>query len=360
MKAIQPGILVIGLLLITNSTQAATFCVGNSAELDQALETAAVNSANDTIRIKSGTYTGTGNLAFGYNTSQNFALTIAGGYLSSPPNCATQSKNPGLTVLSGSNQRKVLNLFALSGNGGQSVSNLTIRAGVTPPAQSGSAGLHMGGTGGFDGTLVVSRVVFDRNTSVDYGGGLILGGFGIVSVINNLFLLNRCGANGCAMAATVNSSTPSEFTAFFGNNTFVGNACSAGAPSTCTTGGARIGGVARAVFYNNLFAANGGAGLKVDNSVTDLYNNNIVSIIGTPALMSGNLNFANPQLVDLINDDARLQPDSPMRNAGTPLFVLLTSDLDGNARVADSIVDIGAYEFDDSFFLNGFEQPVVE
>ncbi|MDZ4813674.1 MAG: choice-of-anchor Q domain-containing protein [Pseudomonadota bacterium] len=360
MKAIQNGIFAIGLSLINNSAQAATFCVGTSAELDQALVTAAGNSAHDLIRIKSGTYTDDGNLAFGYTTSQNFALTIAGGYLSSPANCAVQSKNPALTVLSGSNQRRVLDLTALSGSGGFSVSNLTIRAGANPPGQSGSAGLDIGGAGDFDGTIVVSRVVFDRNTSADFGGGLIVSAAGIVSVINNLFLLNRCGGNDCAMSATVNGSTPSEFTAFFGNNTFVGNACSAGAPVTCTTGGARLGGSARAAFYNNLFAANSGAGLKLGGSLTELYNNNIVSIIGTPALMSGNLNFANPQLVDLINDDVRLQPDSPMRNAGTPLFVLLTSDLDGNARVVDSIVDIGAYEFDDSFFKNGFEQPPVE
>jgi hypothetical protein len=108
-----------------------------------------------------------------------------------------------------------------------------------------------------------------------------------------------------------------------------------------------------------VFAANTNGDLTLLNfsgSGTELYNNNLISLSGTPpTASSGNIAFANPQFVDLLNDDLRPTATSPLRNAGTATLALLSVDLAGVARVNDGVVDIGAYENNDRLFSAGFE-----
>lgn len=344
--------LLIGLALMAADARAAIFCVDTSTELRQALMTAASNGQADSIKIQAGTYSGVSALAFAYFTSENFAIDISGGYLS---NCGIQLLSPSLTKLTGSDARQVLAVQGTAGtSGGQSISNLTITNGFT--SQSG-AGLVIGGGGGFAGNVSVSRVVIARNVSTGFGGGMSIFSEGLVNVLNNLFLLNRCGSGNCAFSATVNAPSPVGFRAWFGNNTLVGNACLEG--SGCTFPGARYGGSASTVFYNNAFAANLGGDLLLQNfsgGSAELYCNNVVSISGTPpVVMAGNIAFANPQFVDLLNDDLRPRFTSPLRNAGTSTFALLHDDLGGEVRVNEFVVDIGAYENIDRIFADGFE-----
>jgi hypothetical protein len=52
-----------------------------------------------------------------------------------------------------------------------------------------------------------------------------------------------------------------------------------------------------------------------------------------------------PLLIDLTSGNLRLQPNSPCINAGYNSAVLVSPDLNGQARIAGGTVDIGAYEF---------------
>ncbi len=348
----------IGSLTPTAESRAANFCVNTSNALRQALVTAASNGESDTVRIEAGTYTGLGgNLAFPYNTVQNFALNVSGGWVSvgSQP-CIQQILQPGNTVLTGSNTSQVLNINGGNGSGQQTLSNLTLRNGFT--SQSG-AGLSIGGAGGFDGRVLVTRVLFDRNESTSFAGGMSIFTQGIATVLNNVFLLNRCGQQFCGLSATVNAESATTLRASFGNNTFVGNGCPPG-PCSAETGGARFGGTASAIFYNNLFALNSGADIALNSPNIELRNNNYVSIVGTPLMQSGNINFANPQFIDLLDDDLRLLVGSPLRNAGTNVYTLLGQDFSGLPRINDLVVDIGAYEIQEAVFADQFELVNVE
>ena len=58
---------------------------------------------------------------------------------------------------------------------------------------------------------------------------------------------------------------------------------------------------------------------------------------------------ADPLFADPDNENYQLDPDSPCINAGspeTPTNLLNGLDLDGNQRVSDNCIDIGAYEYD--------------
>ncbi len=351
MRWFRDGFLLLALSLAAATGEAAEFCVDTGAELQQALMTASNNGEADVVKIEAGVYEGVSAVAFAYSSSQNFGVSVAGGYLSG---CAVQLLPPGVTALSGSDARQVLSMHGAPGSSGAlNISNLTIRDGFTSQA---GGGLTIGG-GGFTGNVSVTRVVFSRNVSTGAGGGMSLYSEGLVNVLNNLFLLNRCGLANCAFSATVNAPSPVELRAWFGNNTIVGNACVGG--SGCNATGARFGGSGSAVFYNNAFAANTLGDLALQNfggSGTELYNNNLVAISGTPPVaMAGNIAYANPQFVDLLDDDLRPAFDSPLRNAGTSTFALLHEDLRGEERVNEAVVDIGAYENHEQMFADGFE-----
>lgn len=344
------------LSLTSNSAIAAEFCVTTSTELQQAFMMAASNGQADTIKIETGTYTGGGGaVAFAYSTSQNSSLNVSGGWVSNPPQlCVRQIPSPGATVLSGSNAREVLKLNGSPGSSGVlSISNLTVRDGLS--SQPG-AGLNIGGGGGFVGNIVMTRVIVERNAG-EIGGGLAFYTEGIVNIRNNMFLLNRCSTSNCAISGTANASDPTTARVFFGNNTIVGSQCTSG--SSCTATGARFGGSARAVFYNNVFAANSNGDIDLfsfSGGSVDLYYNNVVSITGTaPATTVGNIAYANPQFLDLLNDDLRPTLTSPLRNAGTDQFVLQSTDLAGEPRINEGRVDIGAYENSDRIFADAFE-----
>jgi len=61
---------------------------------------------------------------------------------------------------------------------------------------------------------------------------------------------------------------------------------------------------------------------------------------------AGNGNITNaPLFVDAAKGDFRLQSNSPCINWGNNSAVSNTTDLDGNPRIVEDVVDMGAYEY---------------
>lgn len=58
----------------------------------------------------------------------------------------------------------------------------------------------------------------------------------------------------------------------------------------------------------------------------------------------GNI-VGDPKFVDADNGDYRLAVNSPCIDAGSDSYVMSETDLDGNARIANGRIDIGAYEY---------------
>lgn len=339
------------------SAPAAEFCAATSAMIREALVIAASNGESDTIRIVIGAYAPTtGSAAFSYTSDESHAIAVEGGYTFG---CGLRVDNAGLTVLGGSGARPVLRFYS-QGSGAVTVRNLTIEDGESATR---GAGLSIGGpTGkffvGFTGNATVERVVLLGNrTAAEAGALAIATRGGNVTVRNNLVAFNQCSANHCSLRIENLASEPVNV--LFGGNTVALNTCNLGAPS-CDSGGARFLGLQDAVIYDNLFAFHAGEDLSLETPEVEaeLYYNNIEVLVGNPDTEVGTLDVDNPQFVDALAEDFRLQPTSPVRNMGNAPYPLPGVDLDGHPRIVDSAPDLGAYEIQDVLFADGFDDSL--
>jgi hypothetical protein len=232
-----------------------------------------------------------------------------------------------------------------------------------------------------DGATVVSNNVFQGNTSGAMEVAYASGNLGSVVCLNNQFLQNS-GGN-----FIMHCSAPSVV---FQGNTVQGNSAAGysiasldGAYVTCVNnllvsnsqnyfGTLRVEGAITNWVANNTIYGNTGNGLKLTsgswnyvhnniiwgNSGSDitvttganrfLYNNNYHSIASLVDLAVNNIDV-DPLFVDAPGGDYHLRANSRCLNAGlnsstngSPALPLI--DKDGNVRIADGTVDLGAYE----------------
>jgi predicted outer membrane repeat protein len=226
---------------------------------------------------------------------------------------------------------------------------------------SGLSEFSIGGSGGAIYAISVDFVnsifynnIFNSNYSESNGGAINY--TKNCFLVNNLFFNNEANSGG----AIYNNSYMGD--GYFINNTIVGNSAK------------EHGGGVRArlendenhyKFYNNILVKNEapiGSDLYIDNlndsdplfPITykiDLYNNDFDfagSYFASPIdIDPSNLNNMDPLFVDPGNGDYQLSTDSPCINTGDNQAPdLPETDLAGNPRIIDGIVDIGAYEYD--------------
>jgi hypothetical protein len=151
------------------------------------------------------------------------------------------------------------------------------------------------------------------NAAAQNGGGA----FG--TTLYNCVLTGNSAANGLGGGACF---------AMLYNCTVTGNSANSG------------GGAAYGIFYNSILYYN-----IAPNGANYTGGYYLPFCCTTPAPMYGVGSITDPPLfIDYAGGNLHLPPNSPCIDAGNNAFVYNTTDLDGNPRIFDSAVDIGAYE----------------
>jgi hypothetical protein len=391
-------------LEIAGNTAAETFCVDTAEELTSALTTAASNGElNTVIQVEQGHYIGT----FIYDKDELFMdmgrfLTIKGGYTR---DCASRSQDPADTILYGSTAKSVLTLstntysdFSVdgimlqNGVGGTAGGGLFVKSAgyikvsnciVSQCSASRGGGIYVH-TAEFSSSIsdcIVSQCSADNgggiylysmgsagsvsnciisNNSARYGGGAYVSDAGGINLSNNVIINNETladtsgGGGGGAYLFGENATITVT------NNTFSNNSADSDG------GGLRLDlrqETASAHLYNNIVwnnIASQSSDIFINNdadgdslpSETYLMHNNFdqsdqgFSSIISIALDSSNMDNVDPMFLDADNDAFYLRQASLLRNVGSNAAPgLQAGDKDSNLRIVDSIVDLGAYEY---------------
>ena len=164
------------------------------------------------------------------------------------------------------------------------------------------------------GTIDLINNVITNNNSLSGSGCLYVVSPGTINLINNTLTQNKTTGYGGGLYVDVNNTT------------------------------------AILNIYNNIIWGNT-AGTEGDDiylsgygAKKNFYNNNVHEIVGTLDFAANNIDVA-PLFVNTEKDDYHLGAGSLCINAGTNDAPELPGlDMDGNPRIADNTVDIGAYE----------------
>jgi hypothetical protein len=202
------------------------------------------------------------------------------------------------------------------------------------------------------GTAGAGALIFTSNTitgnTAGGGGGVYAetrsasGTAGTVTFTNNIIAGNSAtpGSSGGVYAYS-GSTTGTGGTVTYTNNTITGNIASSGGGILLNKFGNTIN------FYNNIVWGNTAGGdiyLSGSTGTTNGFNNDYTNISGSWDNSGGNID-ADPLFVDASVHNYRLSSTSPCIDAGNNSAPGLPStDIDGDTRIINGTVDIGAYE----------------
>ena len=225
------------------------------------------------------------------------------------------------TIIDGANNQRCAALGSVSTDTATVLTGFTLRR--------GSAVYEFGG-GTFGGTInkcvfadneamngggsaygVLNKCVFIDNEAIYGGGGSYYG-----TINNSVYLRNKALIGGGAYFSTLYNCTVKDNTASY----------------DASAGGGTRNGIAR----NCVLWGNMAAGETNDYASTSL---SYTCAFSTPS-SGGNINI-DPMFTDA---EGRLALNSPCKNKGYNYYSVGDFDLDGNARIQDTTVDMGAYE----------------
>ena len=311
---------------------------------------AAVDAAEngDTICVSNGVYaTGGGRVVVG-TWSNRVAVD--------KPVTVASVNGPEMTFIVGAGMRcaYVTNGATLSGftltngttasfnNEGQAYTNVDYRGGgafcedsavLSNCVLTGNSAFYSGG-GSWVGVLDNCTLIGNRTGNL--GGGSYGGTLNQCVLANNSAAMSGGGADG----GTLNNCL------LTGNSACYGAGATGSTLNNCTVAGnsgSEGGGVLWATLKNCIVYGNAGTGDWSNHKECTFTNSCTTPLPGGP----GNIGV-DPRYRDAGAGDYRLQTNSPCIDAGNNGYVVGTTDLDGNRRIANGTVDMGAFEFQPS------------
>lgn len=355
------SLILLMVLMVFNESKSATFCVTSEAELRTALSVAESNSTFDTIRIQTGDYY-TGGSEFEFDDDSGNGLELIGGWTYIPHigNCGGQLSNNAIdTSIDGSGLSAAMSI-SLADAADLKVSNLTFVNAISNDAALSIRKFNSNGV--YLGHYIIENNAFINNQTGGFSSSaLYIRGADTIEVRNNLVYKNL----GSSYSVNIQNGLGVEI--YFTNNTIYQNDGRVWID---------LDGLSEMLIANNILSDNDSfTELSVNGTgIWYLYNNNIRYFYSEPTVAQNNFSLP-PRFVDPNILNFSLDVSSPLIDKGflpctyTPHFCifpmpfthnweLVTTDLQGNSRIQNSKVELGAVEVNyesDVIFMNLFQ-----
>lgn len=200
---------------------------------------------------------------------------------------------------------------------------------ITNNTITGNSATYGGGIHCWNSSPIISDNTFTGNLAYQGGGGICLRRYSHSTVTNNLIAANTANFGG---GIECDSSSPT-----ITNNTITGNSAGdSGGGIFCVSGGSPI--VTNTILWNN--SATFGREIHIYSG------NPVVTYCDVKGGWYGTGNIdADPLFADIDANDVHLKRISPCRNSGDNSAVTESNDFDGDPRIAQGTVDMGADEY---------------
>ena len=335
----------------------AAYCVHDVHELREALIEAAGSSLPlEFVRVREGHYLIEQGGALGlYLLQGGKTIEVSGGWTGAGGACSQRVLGASRTVIESATLNRVLDVNMVQGVSGNVIvlQDLTLR---NPRGwYDGAACLDMTSVAG--NQIALERLRFDdcRSTSTDvlHASALHIGGNGPVAVRNIAVTGGR--GPGAAVSIGVHGGTVARI----GQLTITGHDVTSSTPVVGGLWLAAVGSSDRIHLSNSVIARNTGApapslllgGEPVTVSLARVHYESLSGLpLANVAPGTGDPGFVAP-------GEGGLRPDSILVDSGVaaPEGGTGIRDVDGRFRVLGAAVDVGAIEYDDVLFRDGFD-----
>jgi hypothetical protein len=251
---------------------------------------------------------------------------------------------PDVTIIDGAYFSRCLNL----GDYNCTISGFKIINGYV---DSSGAGIYCSGS-----NPVITNCIVSSHISTSSGGGMYMG-----TAYDSVFSYNSAPSGGGINAVMAYNCVINDNSATSGGGVYSGTSsgCLVIGNSAVSGGGVYNGTLNNCTVCDNLSSSDGGGMYKGTAKNSIIYFNsgtgsssNMTPGVTTygscsPSLTAGILGniMAAPQFVSRSNWNYRLLAESPCVDSGLNAYVSTATDLDGYARILNSRVDMGAYEY---------------
>ena len=333
--------------IINNNTNGHAVYIENSTTSDIAGNIISDNSANGVTIVNSGTATLTDNAI---SNNGNNAVYIKNSTTSDiAGNIISDNSANGVTIVNSGTATLTDNAISNNGNNAVYIKNSTTSDIAGNTISNNSAhGVTIVGPGA--ATVTGNSII--GNSGAYYGSGVYIKNLDTISLVNNVIAGNTATDGGAGIY--IDRSAAITLT----NNTVTGNSASYGVgeglyitlfPDSAT-----------ADIYNNIIWNNGRDLIHINNdadnnsvpSIVNIFNNDLSAVyFKIPfTIDASNLKNVDPLFADPVKGDYHLQAGSPVIDIGDNNAPLLpATDKDGNPRIINGIVDMGAYEYGGRF-----------
>ena len=322
--------------------------------------------SNNTASLGGGVYIGGGNVTLNNNnviSNNQGGIYAVKGTLSLSNNTISGNGSQGISIINST--ADIIGNDISNNNGGVSITNSsvvtmrnnTVKNNVFNDSYGG--GIYMDGS-----TVDMYNNIISGNSAITAGAGVYVSNM-IAGIRNNVISNNKHAASKSGNGGGICLSNSSSMII---NNTIAYNDAENGGGMYCAAGSSPV--VIDNIIYGNTSSLSSQVFINDNNSAPKmLYNLNQSGSLGLAAGVNYNWdanydasNFDdNPQFVNYALQNYRLKDTSPCINAGIEDVTglgLPDTDADGNARIFDGRIDIGAYEYGAP--KTGIEKPAVQ